>query len=173
MITSIVGGMECTFAAVGDYDEYDSSSDCYDRHTHRYDQCETAMDGKRIPFTVLAVMTCLVFLTHFILFVGACIDTAKRNAFNRARVMIVQQPYWGPMAQGWQPIAQGQEQPKGQNGQYMAVNQHDIQMQNRTPSPMITEPKGKEREVVPESSTQGVQGTQGTQETHQVREYYA
>lgn len=85
--------------------------------------------------------------------------------------MVVQQPYWGPVAQGWQPLPQGQEQNQEQtqgqvqNGQYVNVPQQDIHMQNTTPMPPnVAQGKGKERAVVPGQEMQEAQGS---------REYYA
>lgn len=146
MFASIIGGTQCTSVALG-VDSH--SSECYNRRTHKYDLCDPVNTTKQGVFAAVAATTCLVFVIHFALFVGACVDTAKRNAYKKAQVMVVQQPYWGPVAQGWQPVPQNQE------------GQQDVQMQNTMPVPDAAHGNGKEREVV------SGQGTQGT------REYYA
>ncbi|CAM1507587.1 Fc.00g072280.m01.CDS01 [Cosmosporella sp. VM-42] len=147
------GGIEATLVAVTGDRDY--GSNCWDYDTQDYVDCEPAFSGKRPQFVAVTVFTCLVFLVHFILFVGACIDTAKRNAAARRPIMVVAAPQnWGQMAQGWQPMPQY----GGPQGQYMSVPQQNIPLQTRSPSPGVEqEGKGKEVEQTP---------------THGVREFY-
>ncbi|KAF4459927.1 wnt and FGF inhibitory regulator domain-containing [Fusarium albosuccineum] len=137
---AIVGGLELTFAAVADADDFESGysydSDCY---SSRYDSSygtttsscrnEDSNSSKHGIWTALAVFTSFVWLWHFILFVGACIDTHKRNAILKRPVAMVFNgpPYWGPGAQGFQQMPQYYGPP----GQMPAQN---IPMQNQPQS---------------------------------------
>ncbi|KAF4333332.1 hypothetical protein FBEOM_12845 [Fusarium beomiforme] len=115
---AVVGGLESTFSAY--YDEFDYlDQDCeYDSDEHRY-VCTSSdkVSSKRPLFVALSVFTCLIWLWHFILFVGACIDTQKRNAAMRRPVTMVfgGPAYWGPGAQGFQQVPQYYGPPQGQN----------------------------------------------------------
>lgn len=133
---AIVGGLESTFSAY--YSSFDYlDEDCeYDRDQRRY-VC-TSNEGvasKRALFVALSVFTCLLWLWQFILFVGACIDTQKRNAAMRKPVMVWGgPPYWGPGAQGFQQVPQFYGAPQGQG----------IPMQSWAPPPA-----GNGKEAVP------------------------
>ncbi|KAF5541846.1 hypothetical protein FMEXI_7770 [Fusarium mexicanum] len=126
---AIVGGLESTFSAY--YNEFDYlDEDCeYNSSQGRY-ICTSSdkVGSKRTLFIALSVFTCLVWLWHFILFVGACIDTQKRNAAMRRPVTMVfgGPAYWGPGAQGFQQVPQYYGPPQGQN----------IPMQNWAPPQM-------------------------------------
>ncbi|KAM5342030.1 hypothetical protein ACJ41O_015061 [Fusarium nematophilum] len=99
-----VGGIEVIYAIAVDQTE----RNCYDSQTQRVYQCGTTFDGRKATFSALAAFTSLVWLCHFIFFIGACIDTAKRNAVAKRSIMVVSggPPYWGPAAQGFQPMPQ-------------------------------------------------------------------
>lgn len=130
----------------------DSYHDCYDYSTGTYDDddCRSgAFGGRKGHTAAVAAFTCLIFLTHFILFVGACVDTAKRNALARRPIIVAAgPPYWGPPAQGWQPMPQyfGPGQ-----GQYSAVPQqqqpNNIPMQTRSPMEQQQPQQGNGKEV--------------------------
>ncbi|KAF9770338.1 hypothetical protein IL306_012149 [Fusarium sp. DS 682] len=115
---AIVGGLESTFSAYySDFGYLDE--DCeYDPDERRY-VCTSSdkVSSKRSLFVALSVFTCLIWLWHFILFVGACIDTQKRNAAMRRPVTMVfgGPAYWGPGAQGFQQVPQYYGPPQGQN----------------------------------------------------------
>ncbi|KAF5020161.1 hypothetical protein F66182_7801 [Fusarium sp. NRRL 66182] len=111
-----LGGLESTLSAYT-FDYLDR--DCeYDSEEQTY-ECTTTdkYTSKRAMFIALSVMTCMVWLWHFILFIGACIDTQKRNAaMKRPVTMVFGGPaYWGPGAQGFQQVPQYYGPPQGQN----------------------------------------------------------
>ncbi|KAF7562659.1 hypothetical protein G7046_g1463 [Stylonectria norvegica] len=180
MGAAIVGGIEATSAAYMDYD-YSSNSNCenYNNDTHEYEDCDSSSSGSRPSMIVIATFTCLVWLAHFILFILACIDTSRRNAAARRPIMIVNgPPYWGPMAQGWQPMPQyfgGQPQ-----GQYQQLPQQNVPLQTRSMSPaVVPEGKGKEPMHAPQMTEHAPQmGERASQEEapregrSEVREYY-
>ncbi|KAJ4252947.1 hypothetical protein NW762_010856 [Fusarium torreyae] len=122
---AVVGGIESTISAAYSWDDLDESCS-YDPDARTYD-CNTTdtYSSKRPLFIALSVFTCLVWLWHFVLFVGACIDTQKRNAAMRRPVTMVfgGPAYWGPGSQGFQQMPQYYAPPQGQN----------IQMQNWAP----------------------------------------
>ncbi|EKJ74528.1 hypothetical protein FPSE_05278 [Fusarium pseudograminearum CS3096] len=113
---AIVGGLESTFSAY--YTSFDYlDEDCeYNRKERRY-VC-TSSEGvasKQSLFVALSVFTCLLWLWQFVLFVGACIDTQKRNAALRKPVVVWGgPPYWGPGTQGFQQMPQYYAAPQGQ-----------------------------------------------------------
>ncbi|KAI5458765.1 hypothetical protein BGZ63DRAFT_407150 [Mariannaea sp. PMI_226] len=167
---AIIGGIESTFVAVTAYD-YESNSQCYDSDRRVYVNCnnEDPYKDQRGKFLAVAVFTCLVWLIHFILFVGACVDTAKRNAAMR-RVMVVAPPYWPQAVQGWQPMPQ--YYPPQQNMREPAQSQQqqqNIPLQTRSPAPTDENDKGKGKDVERgESSTQPTTAPAGSS----VVEYY-
>lgn len=138
----IAGGISATWAAIypSDDSEYQyygcDSSYNYETNSYDYDDdCATAFDGRRTQFLAATVLTLIVTVIYFALFVGGCVDTAKRNALAKRPIMVVSgPPYWGPPAQGWQPMPQysapGQEQSQQQY--------QSIPLENRAPSPMMT-----------------------------------
>ncbi|CAJ0550253.1 Ff.00g101830.m01.CDS01 [Fusarium sp. VM40] len=115
---AVVGGLESTLSSY--YSSFDYlDEDCeYDPDVRRY-VCTSSdkVSSKRALFVALSVFTCLVWLWHFILFVGACIDTQKRNAAMRKPVtMVFGGPgYWVPGAQGFQQMPQYYGPPQGQS----------------------------------------------------------
>ncbi|KAG8673126.1 hypothetical protein FPOAC2_06555 [Fusarium poae] len=113
---AVVGGLESTFSAYFSSFNY-LDEDCeYNREQRRY-VC-TSNEGvasKKALFVTLSVFTCLLWLWQFVLFVGACIDTQKRNAALRKPVMVWGgPPYWGPGQQGFQQMPQYYPPPQGQ-----------------------------------------------------------
>ncbi|KAM0343379.1 hypothetical protein ACHAPU_008557 [Fusarium lateritium] len=133
---AVVGGLESTLSSY--YSSFDYlDEDCeYDSNVRRY-VCTSNdnVSSKRTLFIALSVFTCLVWLWHFILFVGACIDTQKRNAAMRKPVTMVfgGPAYWVPGSQGFQQMPQYYGPPPGQN----------IPMQNWAP-PQAEGGNGKE-----------------------------
>ncbi|KAF4449569.1 hypothetical protein F53441_7135 [Fusarium austroafricanum] len=117
LAASVVGGIESTLSFYwSDFDYLDESCE-YDRREGRYVCTNTGkVASKHALFVALSVFTCLVWLWHFILFVGACIDTQKRNAaMKRPVTMVFGGPaYWGPGAQGFQQVPQYYMPPQGQ-----------------------------------------------------------
>jgi hypothetical protein len=124
LAAGFAGGIQATLDAV--YRSRDWDNDCWNDETEDYDgPCGPRWGGQQGLYTGVAVLLCLLCIIHFILFVGACSDTAKHNAAARAQVMIVP-PVWGPPAQGYQPMPfqqqyqqyqQYPQQPQHQQGQ--------------------------------------------------------
>jgi hypothetical protein len=124
----LVGGIIAAFSYYSSWDvcyladsDINEPNDGYDEYG-RYvgnddddDNCATQWPQWRILILVSATFICLVDLIYLVLFIGACIDTAKVNAHNKRPIMIVAPPYWGHAAQGWQPVPA--EQPQQQYGQ--------------------------------------------------------
>lgn len=145
--------------------EYHDDGGCYD-----------SLGGKKALWTGVAAITCILWLIYFALFIGACIDTSKHNAAKRLVMVVNPATYWGPPAQGWQPMPDQPSAPQQQQqGQYMPVPQpamthtagagQDIPLQDRTPSPMT----GNE---TPNEKGQAAHGSQQQQGGHQVHEFY-
>ncbi|KAM0433428.1 hypothetical protein ACHAPT_004306 [Fusarium lateritium] len=138
ILTSIIGGMQATYSAIfdDDYSECSPRSTRYGRYDDEYESCKSQYGGVRPKIIAMASFTFLVFLIHFILFVCACIDTARRNRNNRAPVTMVfsAPPYWGPASQGFQQMPQQNGPPAQNQGQ-------PIPMQSWT-APQVNE-KGK------------------------------
>ncbi|PNY28106.1 Uncharacterized protein TCAP_01972 [Tolypocladium capitatum] len=102
---AVVGGILAAYVGMGgvDYDcnYYDSSGNITD--------CGVFYGNSWGRVLAVDVLVLLLWLVHFILFIGACVDTAKRNAARSKPIMVVAQPpYWGPgPPQGWQqPMTQ-------------------------------------------------------------------
>lgn len=148
-----IGGIQSAYVT---YTTHDSDT-CYDSESDEYVDCRSS-SGQMIA---AAAFACLVWLLHFTLFVGACIDTAKRNAANRRQVVVVGPPYWGPMAQGWQPMPQyyPQHQPPqspGQQHMMMPAQQdQNIPLQDRSPAAEQTG-YGKEGESSTQPANRGI-----------------
>lgn len=156
LAAAVVGGIQSAFVAYSVYDDYDSSSTCRDSSRNEYVDCDDRYAATRGRFLAVAIFSCLVWLVHFTLFVGACVDTAKRNAALR-RVMVVAPPYWGHAVQGWQPMPQqGNQQqqyvPVQGQKQEQETPHVSIPMQTRAPEHSV---KGKEVDRG-QSSTQSV-----------------
>ncbi|KAF7552661.1 hypothetical protein G7Z17_g4187 [Cylindrodendrum hubeiense] len=165
---AIVGGMQATFIALVISD----NSDCWEYESQSYVSCASSYTGGSGLFIAVAVFSCLVWLIHFTLFVCACMDTARRNR-NRRIVTVVAPPYWGPMAQGWQPMPQyypqtAVPQNQGQNTNTTAP-QLNIPLQNRSPAEGQTgNGKAPEQPIVNDK-----QGESSTQPVHpSINEYY-
>ncbi|KAJ4127058.1 hypothetical protein NW768_008681 [Fusarium equiseti] len=128
---AVIGGMESTFSAYYSSFDYLDETCEYSREERRY-VC-TSNEGvasKRTLFVSLTVFTCLLWLWQFVLFVGACIDTQKRNAAMKKPIMVWGgPPYWGPGAQGFQQMPQQMPQP------FYAPQGQNIPMQNWAPQP--------------------------------------
>ncbi|KAF4976876.1 hypothetical protein FZEAL_6518 [Fusarium zealandicum] len=123
---SITGSLEAVLIS---FDARDDSPSCTHDENDEY-TCENSYSSRLSKVIAVAVFTCLVWLCHFILFVFACMDTAKRNALTRQRITMVVNgpPYWGPGAQGFQQMPQYYGPPAHMQSQ-------NIPMQNRAPSP--------------------------------------
>jgi hypothetical protein len=134
LAAGFAGGIQATFDAIYRRDDWT----CYDDETGDYDApCGPRWGDRQALYTGVAVLLCLLCIIHFVLFVGACSDTAKHNAAARAQVMIMQPPVWGP-GQGYQPIPyqgqQFQQQPQYfQQQQQYPQGQEQIPMGSRNP----------------------------------------
>ncbi|KKO98135.1 hypothetical protein THAR02_09764 [Trichoderma harzianum] len=96
MLSSILGGMLCTYVALNPYQDDDEDCGTY-----------TYSDSNGNLHTVLgaAVITCLIFGLYFGLFIDACINTHRRNVAARRPIMMIAQPQnWPAATQGWQPM---------------------------------------------------------------------
>ncbi|KAH6888420.1 hypothetical protein B0T10DRAFT_488140 [Thelonectria olida] len=146
MAAAVVGGIQSAFVGFSVYDDYDTSGTCWDSGRQESVDCDDDSDrygSVRAKFLAVAVFSCLVWLVHFILFVGACVDTAKRNAALR-RVMVVAPPYWGHAVQGWQPMPQQYYPQQGTAAPGQQQAQQNIPLQTRSPAPAEQSAKGKE-----------------------------
>ncbi|KAH7310563.1 hypothetical protein B0I35DRAFT_412060 [Stachybotrys elegans] len=99
---SVIAGFQITLTAYRAYD-IDYYDECWDEFEGEYRSCGTS------SFSLMAALcafTVIVWLVHFILFIGACVDTSKHNALRRAQVMFVQgpPPTWGVPPNAWQPV---------------------------------------------------------------------
>jgi hypothetical protein len=109
MISSITGGMLCTYVAVNpDEDDSDCVYQTYNSQGMRtYNDCAPQDPYPRGKILGAAVITCLIFGLFFGLFVDACICTHRRNTAAKRPIMVIAQPQnWSAAAQGWQPMAQ-------------------------------------------------------------------
>ncbi|KEY72353.1 hypothetical protein S7711_01035 [Stachybotrys chartarum IBT 7711] len=139
---AIIGGIGTTLAVV--YDNYDGDTYCWSSREQDYVECGDRFNGRRDIFTTAAVFACLLWLTHFVLFVAACIDTAKHNAAVRAQVMIIpQQQVWGPPQQVWQPM------PPQQYHHYQQPPPHHQQQPQMRPQPQPQREQPPSAESVP------------------------
>ncbi|KPM42184.1 hypothetical protein AK830_g4391 [Neonectria ditissima] len=123
-----IGGIQSAYVSLTAHDNDDDT--CWDSGSQEYVDCQSSSSSALIA---AAAFACLVWFLHFTLFVGACVDTAKRNAANRRRVVVVGPPYWGPMAQGWQPMPQHcPPQSPGLQQTMMPVQSQNIPLQDRS-----------------------------------------
>jgi hypothetical protein len=201
---AILGGAGGAFVSYDEYEYSDWDGDCiepvYDDYYGGYSYDDDAdcsyakaYQGWRQIYIAYVVFICFLWLFEFILFIGACIDTAKRNNAKRRPIMVVNPAqYWpanGP--QGWQqlpPDSRGGYAPQmyqqpapvpqmsGAHGAARAApHSHrtpDVPLQDRTPSPVsphaapaeLTTEKAAAQNGQPESSAQGSRG---------VTEFYA
>ena len=135
--------------------------------------CVDPFKGRGDELLGAAVLASILWLVEFALFIGACVDTAKRNSAKGGRVVVIgAPPYWpaGPSAQGYEsmgnsyyapqmamqqqqqmqqmqqsPQMQMQTQPM-QDGQYMGVPL-GMPLQTRSPSPSPRASESKYRSV--------------------------
>lgn len=121
IVASMIGGMQATYSAIfGDgYSDCSPRSSRYGRYDDEYESCESQYSWIRPKLIAMSIFTFMVFITHFILFVFACIDVARRNRNKRAPVTMVfaAPPYWGPTAQGFQQMPQDNGPPAQNQGQ--------------------------------------------------------
>ncbi|KAJ4314355.1 hypothetical protein N0V84_008933 [Fusarium piperis] len=121
IMTSIIGGMQATYSAIfnDDYSECSPRSTRYGRYDDEYESCKDQYNGIRPKIIVMSVFTFMVFCAHFILFVFACIDVARRNRNKHAPVTMIfaAPPYWGPTSQGFQQMPQNDGPPAQNQGQ--------------------------------------------------------
>ena len=165
---AIIAGILWPYRLYSYEDEY-----CYNEpEINEYnDDCGDPFKGRSGELLGAAVLASILWLLEFALFIGACVDTAKRNNARGGRVVVVgAPPYWpaGPSAQGYEAMGNSyyapqmaQQQPQmqtqaTQDGQYMSVPQA-IPLQTRSPSPrasasMASPPPPQHGEQVGESS---------------------
>jgi hypothetical protein len=136
---AFVGGIEATYLAVYDYydDDYDNDTRCWNSSLHTYEQCNPHRyyKDKRGVATAATAFTILLWLIYFILFIGACVDTAKRNNARRAGTIVYMPPvsyYAPPGPNGWPQQQQQPQHPAAAAG---------IPLQNRDSQPETSEPK--------------------------------
>ncbi|KAK7420899.1 hypothetical protein QQX98_002463 [Neonectria punicea] len=168
---AIVSGIQSAFVG---YVVHGGSDTCWDADDQDYVDCGSPYGASAARFTAAAVFAGLVFLLHFTLFVGACVDTAKRNAARR-RVMVVGPPYWGgPMAQGWQPMPQyyPQHQPPQSPGLQNMMNPEQQHMM--APGQQDQSIPLQDRSQGVEQTGYGKEGQSSTQPANRgVTEYYS
>ncbi|KAM0486289.1 hypothetical protein ACHAPX_000994 [Trichoderma viride] len=99
-------GQQCSYHYSSSLDDYvysctDNSNDpevIASRHIFRHE---------RSVAYAAAIITYIIAVIHFILFVGACIDTSKVNAAASRPIYVIAQPQGlQAMMQGWQPLQQ-------------------------------------------------------------------
>ncbi|KND90236.1 hypothetical protein TOPH_05252, partial [Tolypocladium ophioglossoides CBS 100239] len=164
LASGVVGGLLAALASLNYLNQSDNNSSYNDPSNY-----EPLNGGSWPRFLAVVVLMLVLWLVHFIIFVGACIDTAKRNAAKSKPIMVVAQPpYWGPTPQqGWQ---QPMTQPV-----YPSQHTHyqQPQFQGMPVHPQATSPRavsgdgqgsgnGKQPEMVKQS----------TPADHGVREFY-
>jgi hypothetical protein len=138
LAAAFVSGIEATYLAVYTYydDEYDYDSRCWNSAIHEYEECDNDRNYRRKGVaTAACVFTVLLWLIYFILFIGACIDTAKRNNARRAGTIVYMPPvsyYPPPGHNGWPQQQQQPQHPAAAAG---------IPLQNRDSQPETSEPK--------------------------------
>ncbi|KAL7944192.1 hypothetical protein V8C42DRAFT_345968 [Trichoderma barbatum] len=110
MLSSVMGGILCTYVAItqddSDCDDihsyYDSNGNL---HTYSNGACQYADRYPKGKILGAAVITCLLFGLYFGLFIDACINTHKRNTAAKRPIMMIAQPQnWTTATQGWQPM---------------------------------------------------------------------
>ncbi|KAL7963824.1 hypothetical protein V8C34DRAFT_319472 [Trichoderma compactum] len=112
MLSSIMGGILCTYVALNPYqdDEEDCGTYTYSDSNGNLHRVSGSCDPYRDTYPrgkVLgaAVITCLIFGLYFGLFIDACINTHRRNVAARRPIMMIAQPQnWPAATQGWQPM---------------------------------------------------------------------
>ncbi|KAK5996773.1 hypothetical protein PT974_02115 [Cladobotryum mycophilum] len=83
---------------------YDNTLDLY--YNPNVGSCSTAdnLPHARDIAIAASTFTCLIGIVYFILFVGACIDTHKRNRAGPRPLIMIAHPQL--LSQGWQPMLQ-------------------------------------------------------------------
>ncbi|VUC21342.1 unnamed protein product [Clonostachys rosea] len=146
LAASFVAGVYSTFAAISHYG--DRSSNCDYRYDssiqdYTYYNCTLPFNGRFGQWIALTVFSWLLWLIYFILFVGSCIDTHKRNQAKRQQVVIVNPgSFWGA-GQGWQQLPQGAQIVQAAAPGISLGNRDSTQPQNPLPTEFYSE-KGKE-----------------------------
>ncbi|POR33501.1 Uncharacterized protein TPAR_06283 [Tolypocladium paradoxum] len=162
---AVVGSLMSAFVGLSDFDCY------YDSYDSSYygssSKCATSYGGSRGRFLAVVILLLVLWLVHFIIFVGACIDTAKRNAANSKPIMVAAQPpYWGPMLQqGWQQPMTQQVYPP-QQSYYQQFQGMPVQPHTTSPRAVSGEGQGSRRGTQPEIAQLS------TPADHGVREFY-
>ncbi|PTB43621.1 hypothetical protein M441DRAFT_78597 [Trichoderma asperellum CBS 433.97] len=88
-----------------------------------------------------AIITYIIAVIHFILFVGACVDTSKVNAAASRPIYVIAQPQGlQAMMQGWQPIQQAPAETQARN--VAAPTETEAEPENEA----TTQSKGKGKE---------------------------
>lgn len=83
-----------------------------------------------------AIITYIIAVIHFILFVGACIDTSKYNAAATRPIYVIAQP----QMHGWQPIQQAPAETEARD----VVPPTETEAEAETEA--VTQSKGKGKE---------------------------
>ncbi|KAL6880812.1 hypothetical protein J3F83DRAFT_719905 [Trichoderma novae-zelandiae] len=112
LISAILGGSLCAFAAMNpgsrDQDDEDCIVSTYDSYgnVRTYNECDDYyLQYPRGKVLGGAVITCMLFAIEFGLFVDGCVMTHRRNTAKARPIMVIAQPQnWGPATQGWQPM---------------------------------------------------------------------
>ncbi|KAL7821218.1 hypothetical protein V8C44DRAFT_313885 [Trichoderma aethiopicum] len=133
----------------GDGDQpWRDCSSRYDSTTRRYIwTCTEDDDARREYFkekkvaTAAAVVTFIIAVLHFGLFVGACVDTDRVNRTAKRPIYVVAPP---PQMMQWQPVQQQQQQ---QQQQYQAPMQQAPMQQAPVAQPPAQETPATETEA--------------------------
>ncbi|EHK49233.1 hypothetical protein TRIATDRAFT_133503 [Trichoderma atroviride IMI 206040] len=132
-------GQECSYHYSSTLDDYvysctDNSSDpevIASRHQFRHENS--------VAYAA-AIITYIVAVIHFVLFVGACIDTSKVNAAASRPIYVIAQPQGlQAMMQGWQPI---QQAPAETEARDVAPTETEAEAETEA----VTQSKGKGKE---------------------------
>ena len=159
---AVIGGILATFIGLGldcrsyDYDDNDDDNDDDSSYYGNYG-CNnfTGLSGRFLGAVILLL---LLWLVHFVLFIGACVDTAKRNSAKHNPIMVVAQPsYWGPMA------PHGGQQPATQFPGAAPVQPAQATTSPAVPAAVQRSSNGKEAEMAERSASAD----------HSVREFYS
>lgn len=175
---AVVGGIMAAFIG------FSAPDDCDDDGYNSYygsSNCGN-FNGSWSRFLGVVILLLLLWLVHFIIFVGACTDTAKRNAAKSKPIMVVAQPpYWPMPQQGWQPPMTQQPTTQQQMTQQPMTQQvyppqptyyQQPQLQGMPVQPQASPPPASGHAQGSGNGKQPEVAQQSTPADHGVREFY-
>ncbi|KAL6910168.1 hypothetical protein GGI43DRAFT_389484 [Trichoderma evansii] len=144
------------------YDDNDDESCSYKYSTSLNDYVYTCTDNSNDPDVIAAkrvfnheqrvayaaaVVTYIIAVIHFILFVGACVDTSKVNAAASRPIYVIAQPQGlQAMMQGWQPLQQAPAETEAQTEARNVVAPTETEAEPEPENEPTTKSKGKGKE---------------------------